>query len=351
MTKRGVPGVWTGGFYDGWAPNYLFFIANTPQLDRPLLRDAELRAGATSESTLGATQTSREWYRPNPPLPQIKWGPRNNVNMQQSALLFALQYVAKNKETLLENYYLKNKRAVERGQGRGAVRLGDPRRAAAARRGGRSREPAAAAGGRGAHRERRRSRPARCRSAAGDYVVRMDQPYSMLVDALLGTQFFAPGNPNPYDDTGWTLPLLRNVKAHRGGRQGDPRPADDAAGRRRRRCRAAITGNGQRADRRAQRRQRARDVPLRQPDVKMLAAEAAVRGGRPQVRRRCLHHPERRTARGSRPSIKELGLSAYAVAAAPAGEDARAGDCRASATCTRGRARRTRAGCGWRSTS
>jgi hypothetical protein len=29
MTKRGVPGVWTGGFYDGWVPNYLFFIANT----------------------------------------------------------------------------------------------------------------------------------------------------------------------------------------------------------------------------------------------------------------------------------------------------------------------------------
>ena len=29
MTKRGVPGVWTWGFYDGWVPNYLFFIANS----------------------------------------------------------------------------------------------------------------------------------------------------------------------------------------------------------------------------------------------------------------------------------------------------------------------------------
>ena len=28
MTKRGVPGVWTGTFYDGWTPNYLFWIAN-----------------------------------------------------------------------------------------------------------------------------------------------------------------------------------------------------------------------------------------------------------------------------------------------------------------------------------
>ncbi|MBA3255878.1 MAG: hypothetical protein H0T64_04405 [Pyrinomonadaceae bacterium] len=24
LTKRGVPGVWTHGFYDGWAPNYMF---------------------------------------------------------------------------------------------------------------------------------------------------------------------------------------------------------------------------------------------------------------------------------------------------------------------------------------
>ncbi len=28
MTRRGVPGVWTHGFYDGWAPNYMFYIAN-----------------------------------------------------------------------------------------------------------------------------------------------------------------------------------------------------------------------------------------------------------------------------------------------------------------------------------
>ena len=29
MTKRGVPGVWTYGFYDGWVPNYMFCIAHT----------------------------------------------------------------------------------------------------------------------------------------------------------------------------------------------------------------------------------------------------------------------------------------------------------------------------------
>jgi hypothetical protein len=49
--------------------------------------------------------------------------------------------------------------------------------------------------------------------AAGDYVVRMDQPYRTLVDMLMDVQFFAPANPRPYDDTGWTFPYLRNVKA------------------------------------------------------------------------------------------------------------------------------------------
>ena len=48
--------------------------------------------------------------------------------------------------------------------------------------------------------------------AAGDYVVRMDQPYSRCALNFLDTQFFSPANPRPYDDTGWSLPLLHNVK-------------------------------------------------------------------------------------------------------------------------------------------
>ncbi len=62
-----------------------------------------------------ATTTSREWFRPNPPLPSIQWGPRNNTNIQESAMLFALNRVAKDREMYLENYYIKNKRAIEKG--------------------------------------------------------------------------------------------------------------------------------------------------------------------------------------------------------------------------------------------
>ena len=68
---------------------------------------------STKTCSLRPTATSREWYRPNPPLPSIKWGPRNNTNIQESALLIALHQVAVNKELYLENYWLKNKRAID----------------------------------------------------------------------------------------------------------------------------------------------------------------------------------------------------------------------------------------------
>ena len=51
--------------------------------------------------------------------------------------------------------------------------------------------------------------------AQGDYIVRMDQPYSAVCETLLGVQFYAPENPRPYDDTGWAIPLLRNLKVSR----------------------------------------------------------------------------------------------------------------------------------------
>src|SRR6185295_10683152 len=50
---------------------------------------------------------------------------------------------------------------------------------------------------------------------AGSYVVRMDQPYSRMADMLLDTQYYNVTDPRPYDDTGWTLGALRNVKTVR----------------------------------------------------------------------------------------------------------------------------------------
>ena len=48
--------------------------------------------------------------------------------------------------------------------------------------------------------------------AAGDYVIRADQPYRTLLDMYLSVQTYPVSNPRPYDDTGWTMQLMRNVQ-------------------------------------------------------------------------------------------------------------------------------------------
>jgi len=52
---------------------------------------------------------------------------------------------------------------------------------------------------------------------SGSYIIRMDQPYSRIADALLDYQYWSPSDPQrtPYDDTGWTFPenfAVRSVR-------------------------------------------------------------------------------------------------------------------------------------------
>src|SRR5438552_13091339 len=111
MTKRGVPGVWTHGFYDGWAPNYMFFLANGHNAIGRFYETFGNGSPDTQDRTVGP-QSSRDWFRPNPPLNRVRWSLRNNVNYQESALLFALHYTAEHKDELLNNFYLKSKRSI-----------------------------------------------------------------------------------------------------------------------------------------------------------------------------------------------------------------------------------------------
>ena len=65
--------------------------------------------------------------------------------------------------------------------------------------------------------EKRGDKPKQETFPAGSIVVRMDQPYSRVADALLDRQFWAPDDPqkHPYDDTGWSFTHLFNVKVVR----------------------------------------------------------------------------------------------------------------------------------------
>ena len=214
LTKRGVPGVWTHGFYDGWAPNYMLYIATGPQLHRPFLRDVRQRRRRHARTHAGCEPDARVWYRPNPPFPRVNWSMRNNVNMQQSGILFAMNFVARERERFLNNFYLKSKRSIAKASNEGPAAYIIP---------GDTPRPVEAADmvnlmrlqGIEVHRAAKEFTVKDQKYAAGSYIVRMDQPYSRMADMLLDTQYYNVTDPSPYDDTGWTMGAMRNVKTVR----------------------------------------------------------------------------------------------------------------------------------------
>ncbi len=309
MTKRGVPGIWTYNFYDGWNSNYLFWLGVT---HNSIGRFYETQSFRGQNYTVGGGQ-SREWYRPNPTPPNVQWGPRSNVNMQQSALLFAMNHVAKNKETFLENYYVKNKRAIERGRNEAphayVLKNEKPKVQAAdlvnlLRLQGvevHTANAAFTAGG--------------VSVSAGDYIVRLDQPYEPVAQTLLGTQWYPADNPRPYDDTGWYLPGLKNVKTFP---VNDPsvlsQPmtllAADA------KVAGAITGTGANLIIEQTTDNSLVTFRFANASTRMLAAEAAFSAAGRQFGPGAVIIPNANRA-ALEPAIRDAGLSAVAVADMP----------------------------------
>ena len=253
LTEQGVPGVWTHGFYDGWASNYMFYVANGHNSIGRFYETFGNLYPDTKERTLTSSATSRAWFRPNPPLAKVKWSLRNNINLQESGLLLALDFMAQRGEEFLNNFYLKSKRAVAKAKTEGPAAwaiLNDGRRPALAaqlanllqRQGAEVQrleeeysvkesppaeskpseaKPDEKAGvektekGKDKSAEKKPDEPKTTKIPMGSYIVRMDQPYSRIADMLLDTQYYSTADPRPYDDTGWTLGPLRNVKTLR----------------------------------------------------------------------------------------------------------------------------------------
>jgi hypothetical protein len=213
MSKRNVPGVFTYGYYDGWVPNYLFWIAETHNSFGRFYEVQSYGPDVQEKLQLSPTATSREWYRTNPPLPTVKWGPRNNTNIQESAILIALDKVSTDHALYLENYWIKNKRSVAKGTDGPVygwvIPAAQTRRSNAAdmvndlRHQGVEFNIASTA-----------SKIGNISIAPGDYLIRADQPFRTLVDMYFSLQNYPVTNPLPYDDTGWTMPLMRNIVVH-----------------------------------------------------------------------------------------------------------------------------------------
>jgi Zinc carboxypeptidase len=313
MTKRGVPGVWTYGFYDGWVPNYMFFIAHS---HNAIGRFYEVQSYGPDpyEVRPGPTVTSKEWFRPNPPLAQIKWGPRNNTNIQESALLFSLSHVAKNKELYLENYWLKNKRAVDKGKNGPTYAWVIPatqrRKADAADAVNELR-----AQGLEVSRATTTFKVGTVDVKPGDYVVRGDQPFRTLADMYFSIQNYAPQNPSPYDDTGWTFQYMRDIKilpvADKSvlAQQMTMLTADAKAP-------GGIEGTGNVLIVEHTADNNLVTFRFKNRDVKMMAAEEDFEAGGHKFRAGAIVVPDADRAK-LEPMLKDLGLSAWAVGSAP----------------------------------
>ena len=211
LTKQGVPGVYTHGYWDGWGIAGLNTVVNVHNATG---RFYEVQGACNASNYVATADPSRSWYRTNPPLREVLFSIRNHVNLSQSGLLVATNHIATNREKFMENFYLKSKRSVEKARAEGpaayVLPASDPRPGQQAlllnslRRQGVE-----------IHRADSSFRAEGSTFAAGSYVVRMDQPFSRAADILLDTQYYNPTGQRPSDDVGWTFGPLFNVETVR----------------------------------------------------------------------------------------------------------------------------------------
>src|SRR5882724_7583342 len=314
MTKRGVPGVFTYGFYDGWVPNYLFWIAMTHNSFGRFYEVQSYGPDVNPNLTLGGNATSREWFRQNPPLPSIAWGPRNNTNIQESALLIAMNKVAKDHELYLENYWLKARRSIEKGKTgplyAWLIPAAQRRKADAADMVNELRRQGAEV-----HVATNSFKAGNVEIAKGDYIIRGDQPYRTLVDMYTSVQNYPTANPRPYDDTGWTMQYMRHVQLKN---ITDKSILDQAMTMLTSDAKApgGLEGTGGTIVVEHTSDNALMGFRFKNSDVKMLAAEDDFELNGRKLRAGAFIIPNANRAR-LEPFIKDMGLSAWAVAAAP----------------------------------
>jgi hypothetical protein len=245
MQSFGMPGVFTHGDFDTWSPGYLMFLAGMHNGVSRLYETFGNGGADTEKRILTPEQYSRTWYRQNPPLPVVTWSQRNNNNYEQTALLTTISYFAQHTHHFLENFYAKSKRAVQKPmlEGPAAYVIANDdahanrvvELAKVLRRQHVEVQQLSAAATCEVPGEKRADKAKQETFAAGSLVVRMDQPYSRVADALLDRQYWAPDDPqkHPYDDTGWSFSQLFNLKVTRVSDaailKADMKPVEDPA--------------------------------------------------------------------------------------------------------------------------
>jgi hypothetical protein len=154
----------------------------------------------------------REWYRglPVPPNAAASFSRRANTNYMQTGVLSSLQLASQFPTTIVENFYVKSRNAIEDGRSKPPYGFVIPPQrdmtrvvellkilrlqgievgqATAEFKLGDSTFP------------------------SGSYVIKRDQPYGRLAKNLLEKQLYPDTRLTTYDDSGWTMGLLMGVE-------------------------------------------------------------------------------------------------------------------------------------------
>ena len=216
LTSAGWKGVFTYDYADMWYPGYnhgYSFMHNTNGRFYEL--QGVYKATPRTFTSLGRSKT---WYNPAPYTVPFTLHLADAVHLEEEALKNDLTYTVNNKDQLLLNFYLKGKTNMQQA-------TTQPPYAFVIPQGGGNNPNVVdminnlhllqkieidragvgfSAGGQ--------------QFQAGDYVVRMDQPYGLTAKNLLSTQTYPRVvQPDgtikaPYDVTAWTYGLMRDVQ-------------------------------------------------------------------------------------------------------------------------------------------
>ncbi|MCC7123718.1 MAG: hypothetical protein IT178_02655, partial [Acidobacteria bacterium] len=212
LTNYGMPGVWHFGFVDMWSPGYLGFAAAN---HNGMLRMYEVfnQGGAnTKKARLQGSQTTRQWYRPNPaPAGEVDWSIRNSINYAESGLLAALELTSKFPSMVVENFYKKSANGVAAGATKPPHGFVIP----AAQRDQTQIDRVVNLLRRQAIEVHKATASITVKEGtfpAGSYVVKLNQPYGRLAKTLLEKQNYPDPSLTTYDDSAWTMPLANNIE-------------------------------------------------------------------------------------------------------------------------------------------
>jgi len=225
----GMPGVWTYKYVNMYYPFYQNQMANLRngcakfyEVYGHTYPTTVVREAPFEFYTLEPPQTLQTWFWFNP-LPyesnKVVWSFRNNINYSQTLVLTTAWQMARNRETVLRNFWVKSKNAVGNA---GQTEIGAN---------GYFTFPYAYV-----IPAEQKDMPDTIRMInnllgngiaiytadedfmdypAGSWIMRLDTPHSDLVYALFDIQVLSPEYPAPYDATAWQYDLMRDVVVDR----------------------------------------------------------------------------------------------------------------------------------------